>query len=115
MSYDAVEKELASGTPPEMLCATCPWDRLCIKPPAMSKADVEKRVDEAKARDMRQDPEGKEMPMGTLLATIVYAGRSSQGEMCPVFALRMRSPEGRKLADTIRSSMQQWDDNTEGR
>lgn len=110
MSYDAVEKELAAGTPPEMLCATCPWDRLCVKPPAMSRAEVDAQIEKAKARDAENDPDGKAMPVGMLMTTLVFAGRSTTGEMCPVFARRLRSPEGRHLADTIRASMQQWGD-----
>lgn len=114
MSYSAVEQELAAGTPPEMLCATCPWDRLCVKPPAMSAAEVEAQIEKAKARDAERDPDGKAMPVGMLMTTLVFAGKSNSGEMCPVFALRLRSPEGRQLADSVRSSMRQWGETNKG-
>jgi hypothetical protein len=102
-NYDAVERELASGTQPEVLCATCPWDRLCVQPPEMTKADIEAKMEEAKRQDEQQP--GKGLPVGSLLTAITFAGRDQAGRMCPVFALTLRSPEGRKLADAIRQMM----------
>ena len=50
-SYEQVTKELAKGTEPAVLCATCPWDRNCVNPPSVSTADVEKAVEGAAAQD----------------------------------------------------------------
>jgi hypothetical protein len=102
-NYDAVERELAAGTQPEVLCATCPWDRLCVQPPAMTKADIQAKMAEAERRDKQQL--GKELPLGSLLTAMTFGGRDQAGRMCPVFVLTLRSPEGRKLADSVRQMM----------
>lgn len=108
MSYDAVKRELTAGTPAELICATCPWDRLCVKPPAMTEHEVKAQIDAAETADRERDPSGKGMPMGALMTALTLSGRASSGEMCPIFAARLRSPDGRGLADTMRSSMQNW-------
>lgn len=111
MTYEDVEQELARGIHPEVLCSTCPWDRLCIKPPMMTKAYVDAKLDAAKAEDLARNPNGK--PTTTILAALTYGGRDRMGEMCPVFALRLRSPAGRRLADGIRDTMREWGDHDE--
>jgi hypothetical protein len=108
MSYLEVDNELARGIPPEVLCATCPWDRLCVRPPSMTKAEIERAVKDAEARDEARDPERKAMPAGMLLTAMTLGGRDRMGELCPVFALRLRTPEGRRIADSIRGVMREW-------
>lgn len=105
MSYDQVERELAKGTPAELLCATCPWDRLCVEPPTMTRADVDQRMAEAEARDKAK---GDQFPTGMLLTALTVAGRESSGKLCPVFAMRLRSIDGRKVADGVRKLMREW-------
>lgn len=105
--YDAVERELKAGTPPELICATCPWDRLCVKPPAMTAADVQRHIEEAERKDRERNPEG--MPTGALLTALTFGGRDGRGEMCPVFISRLRHPKGRGLADMVRAAMQEWE------
>jgi len=41
MKSDPIREALKTGADPHMICATCPWDRTCIKPPAMTSGDVE--------------------------------------------------------------------------
>ncbi|SRR6266498_4056814 len=103
--YPAVQKELERGTPPELLCATCPWDRLCVTPPSMTAQEVQKQIDDAEAKDRAKDPEMKGMPVGMLMTTLALAGRDKQAELCPVFALRLRGPDGRQVSDGIRGMM----------
>lgn len=112
MSYEAVTKALASGADPAMLCATCPWDRNCVNPPLMTSGEINQQISAAAAKDeaaMKADP-SKTMPVGALLSIIAYAGKDTALQACPVLSLRLRSSDGRKLADLIRSAMQSWEE-----
>jgi hypothetical protein len=116
LDYTPVTRALAEGADPGMLCETCPWDRLCLQPPAMSKADIDRHVADAERRDeenraaaVRQGrPEP--MPTGTLITALVLAARDQQATMCPVLALRFRSSGGKDIAGQLRAQMQGWDD-----
>jgi hypothetical protein len=99
-----------------MLCATCPWDRNCFTPPTMTAADVEAQVKEALEMDRSQAETARllgreaQMPVGTLMTALIYAGKDTSAQVCPVLALRLRSSGGRKIADTFKGLMQDWDD-----
>ncbi len=103
--YPTVQRELDKGTPAELLCATCPWDRLCVSPPSMTKQDVDRAIAEAEAKDKAKDPAESKMPVSMLLTVMTLGGRDTTGALCPVFALRLRGPDGRQVADGIRSLM----------
>lgn len=108
--YQAVTKALASGADPAMLCATCPWDRNCVTPPTMTAGEVKQQIDEAAAQDeaaMRADPH--KAPMAALMTALVVGGRDTAMQACPVLAVRLRSAEGRKIAERVRSMMQGWE------
>ena len=100
-NYHTVEEELKRGTSPDVLCATCPWDRLCITPPEMTKQQIDKHITEAGEKDKAED----KMPVGALLTTLMFAGRDKTAHVCPVFALRLRGPDGRQVADQVRALM----------
>jgi len=104
-SYTAVRRELQAGTSPDVLCATCPWDRLCVQPPSMTRQEIDRQIDEAKQKDAKEDSD--KMPVGALLTAVMIGGRDTTGQMCPVFALRLRGPDGRQLADGIRALMRE--------
>jgi hypothetical protein len=111
--YNAVKKALSEGTPPQMLCMTCPWDRNCVNPPAMTSAEIDAQIAAASAKDKAaaaEDPSGQQMPVGTLMTVLAYAGKDTSISACPVLGLRLRSGDGRKLADSVRAQMQAWDD-----
>jgi hypothetical protein len=114
--YQAVQNALASGTDPVMLCATCPWDRNCFSPPTMTSADVERQIAEAAAKDEQNAKEARlsgqapGMPVGSLITALVYGGKDTSAQVCPVFSLRLRSSGGRKIADAFKALMQDWDD-----
>ena len=114
--YQSVQKALSEGTDPAMLCATCPWDLNCFSPPTMTAADVEARIREAEAKDQANmelsQLAGREpqMPVGTLMTALVYGGKDTSAQVCPVLGLRLRSSGGRKIADTFKALMQEWDD-----
>jgi hypothetical protein len=114
--YQAVQKALGNGSDPALLCATCPWDRNCFSPPQMTSAEIEAQMTEAQAKD-RADMERAriagqqaQMPVGTLMTALIYAGKDTSAQVCPVFALRLRSSGGRRIADIFKSLMQGWDD-----
>lgn len=114
--YQAVQKALASGAEPSMLCATCPWDRNCVTPPEMTSADVEARMADAKEKDKQAAEQarlsGKDpgMPFTSLMTVLTFAGKDTSAQVCPVFALRLKSSGGRRIADIVRGAMQSWDD-----
>ena len=113
--YKAVTEALAAGADPQMLCATCPWDRLCISPPSMTRQDIEKQQKEAEVKDKQHAAEAKargesSMPFGTLLTVMTLSGRDIAADVCPVVAMRMRSSQGRGIVDALRSQMSAWDD-----
>lgn len=114
--YQPVQKALESGADPAMLCTTCPWDRPCITPPKMTSAEIEAQINDASTRDeeeaRRLTAAGKTpgLPGQTLMTALIYAGKDTSASVCPVFALRLRSSAGRKIADSLRASMQGWDD-----
>jgi hypothetical protein len=108
VTHQHAEKELAAGTPAELICATCPWDRLCVEPPNMSELDIKRQLNDAEQMDLKQDPDKSKMPMATLMTALIFAGKDKTGKLCPVFALRLRGPDGRQCADAIRQTMRTW-------
>lgn len=103
--YTRVHEELAKGTTPELLCATCPWDRLCVTPPAVSRQEIDRHLADAEQKDRVRDPHGVGLPVHTIMTAVAYGGRDQMGALCPVFALRLHSPDGRELADGVRTLM----------
>jgi hypothetical protein len=116
--YEPVQKALGEGLDPAMLCQTCPWDRPCITPPTMTSAEVKAHMDKAVREDMERAAVtgggGRESGLsaiaGTLMTAVAFGGKDTAAQVCPVFALRLRSGAGRSIADSLRESMQGWDD-----
>lgn len=117
--YQAVQKALAEGREPSMLCTTCPWDRSCLNPPTMTKAEVDAVIEKAQQDDVLRSANarlkgkpmaGLEASAGLLVTAVAYGGRDLSAHICPVLALRLRSSSGREIADGLKSSMQGWDD-----
>ena len=50
------------------------------------------------------------MPVTLLMTAVTLGGRDTAAQICPVFALRLRSSGGRQIADGLKDSMQKWDD-----
>lgn len=110
MNHTPVKDALAAGIPAEAICATCPWDRLCLLPPNMSSAEIDRRIKESEAKDLARDPGRKNPPVGMLMTALVLAGRDTSATLCPVFAVRLSGPDGRRLADSVREQMRGWGD-----
>lgn len=114
--FDSVTKALAAGTDPAMLCTTCPWDRNCVTPPTMTKADINEQISQAAERDRVQAAQARAegnppgMPVGSLMTVLMFGGKDTSASVCPVFALRLKSSGGRRIADSLKDLMQRWDD-----
>jgi len=111
--YRQVSEALAAGTAPALICATCPWDRHCLNPPAMSRAQVQAELDAAVAagNGIQEDSRKAEGALATaLVRTLFYAGKDTEVQACPVLCARLKSSQGRELADQVRAAMQAWDD-----
>ena len=114
--FEAVSKALAEGADPALLCATCPWDRYCITPPKMTRAEVDAKMREAEQKDKAEfeaaKAEGRSpgMPVGMLMTALTFTGKDTSATICPVFALRLRSSSGRTIVDSMKSTMQGWND-----
>jgi hypothetical protein len=107
--FTAVSKALESGADPSMLCQTCPWDRNCVNPPTMTRAEVD-------AKCMPPADTGRiseQELMKVLLSVAIFDGKDTSAQVCPVFALRLRSSEGRRTVDSLKGHMASaWDDAT---
>lgn len=111
MTFDQVQRALAQGADPDMLCMTCPWDRFCITPPTMTRAEVESEIAEASRKDSEksggnQAGQSGSFPTATLLTALVIGSRDTTAAICPVLAMRLRLAEGRAVVDLIKSHMQ---------
>ena len=107
--YQHVTDALKRGVSAEYLCMTCPWDRHCVSPPEMTAQDIEDRMHEAEevdSRRMQRNPGA--LPMVSLVGMMIFAGRDTAAEACPVFTLRLRSSDGRRMADDVKKQMQGW-------
>jgi hypothetical protein len=112
--YDRVKEALGAGADPKYLCMTCPWDRYCIVPPTMTKEDIDASVKKAQEEDEEKDRArgGKRegIPMGMLMTTLIYAGKDRSAEICPVFALRLRSSTGREISDSLKTQTKEFEE-----
>ena len=118
-NYAQVQEALQQGVSPSLLCGSCPWDRFCITPPEMTKAEIDAKVAEntllyeeqaAAAKARGEETNGMAMLMGTLMTSMLYTGKDLQATVCPVLTARMRSSEGRAVVDGVRAMMKSWDD-----
>ncbi len=110
--YSRVSDALAAGATPAQLCGTCPWDRLCVTPPELTKDEIDRTKTETIAEMKKASPEDEASAgvMGQLLTTLFFSGKEREAQVCPVFVVRMRSSSGRVIADGIKAQMQGWDD-----
>lgn len=113
--YSRVRDALKDGADPEMLCATCPWDRLCIEPPTVTDDDYKRQMDEARAKDDEKAAEAKAngeevgMPVGMLITAVSVGGRVDSSTLCPVFSIKIRTSEGRAISDLLKNHMTKGD------
>jgi hypothetical protein len=114
--YRAVQETLAGRGDPAMLCATCPWDRNCVNPPTMTRAEIDAkladagRLDDERSALSRLSGSAPPMPVSSLITAATLGDRDTAAQVCPVLALRLRSGQGRDIAAALRAQMQGWDD-----
>ncbi len=102
--YEDVKSAMKAGTPLEVICGTCRWDRLCVSPPELTEKQVDERIEQMTAVAMREG--GPHAAQNARLLGIATLGdRSQVGAMCPVLAARLQSPQGRQIADQFRTVM----------
>lgn len=80
-------------------------------PPQMTSGEIEKQLKEASEADELQariNPGA--MPAKTLMTALVYGGKDTALQSCPVLGLRFRSGDGRRIAEAVRAQMQAWTD-----
>jgi hypothetical protein len=108
MKSDPIREALKTGADPHMICATCPWDRTCIKPPAMTTGDVEEALDPDRIRS--ETGEGEGFLFAAMIKAMTFAGRDTAAPVCPVLVDRLRSSDGKRIADALRELMTSWVD-----
>lgn len=103
-NYTQVSEALDRGVQPEMICSTCPWDRLCIEPPSMTRAEVAEKTAVPKVEDGQSMTD--KVLTNSIINLLAFAGKDQSATVCPVLAVRLRTNDGKHVADTIRSIMQ---------
>ncbi len=108
MKRDPIREALKTGADPHMICATCPWDRTCIRPPEMTTGDVEEALDPDTIKG--EAGEGEAFLYTSIVKVMTFVGRDTAAPICPVVADRLRSSGGKRIADTLRELMTSWAD-----
>lgn len=108
MNGDPIREALKTGADPHMICATCPWDRTCIKPPAMTTGDVEEALNPDTIRG--ETGEGEGFLFAAMVKAMTFVGRDTAAPVCPVLVDRLRSSDGKRIADALRELMTSWVD-----
>ena len=108
MKSDPIREALKTGADPHMICATCPWDRTCIKPPAMTTGDVEEALNPDTIRG--ETGEGEGFLFAAMVKAMTFVGRDTAAPVCPVLVDRLRSSDGKRIADSLRELMTSWVD-----
>jgi len=99
--YQRVKEALDRGVDPELLCSTCPWDRLCINPPTFSRSEVEEKT---RPPDEDVDIRSKDF-MKSLMNVVIFAGKDTDAKICPVLAVTLSTSDGRIVNESIRVFM----------
>lgn len=104
-NYGPVREAMTAGTPLDLICSTCPWNRPCVDRPSMTEAEVRQHTEDMSAAAVQSGRTGRDLFMAELVATAIYSGRDQMATVCPVFAARMQTDEGRQISDAIRTHM----------
>lgn len=113
-AYEEIEKAVESGITRDRVCSLCSWTTLCVKPPEVTKTQIEAQYEKAKEEDEkmkeRAEANGKPvgLPVATLVTALTYGGRDRLASVCPIFSTRLI--ESRSLSDELKKLMQGWTD-----
>lgn len=86
-------------------CSTCPWNKLCIQPPSMTRAEIDNKVNSSLGK-MNSDKEDKEGgAIGAMMTAVMLGGRDRECFACEVFVDKLReSPElSNKIKELMKS------------
>ena len=111
--FKTVSEELEAGTPPDVLCAMCPWTRTCVEPSGMTQAEYDRQIDKAKVEDNQRSedrraegkPDAGPPIMGQMMTMLALGSQVGSAKLCPVFAARFSLD--RALSDSIRTAMRE--------
>lgn len=84
----------------KLACKMCSWDTYCVLPPEVDKSFVDNEIQKSIEKDKESETG---MGMGSLLTTMLFAGKESTGKQCPIFTMRLKS--SRDFADKIKAIM----------
>lgn len=85
-------------------CATCTWDKFCIKPPNMTKDEVERNIKEAGDKGKEKGKPNEDI-FGSLMGAMMFSGKDKECHACPTFINRLRqSPD---LSNNIKRIMKE--------
>lgn len=104
-TYTDVTQALDRGVEPKELCSTCPWDRHCVNPPTVSRAEVEAKTAPPAGLDAEDAGQATKALVRGLLDLVIYVGKDRQLEACPVLAAELAGPGGCALHDAVRTHM----------
>lgn len=85
-------------------CKTCPWYKSCVLPLRVTEEDLRRQLESSMPG--ANLPGADQYGMPQFLASLAAAAQNSLLEGCPVFIHRLRSNP--KLAERIKTMMQQW-------
>ncbi len=86
-------------------CASCPWDKLCIRPPSMTEAEVKEKMERERPSNPN-DPKAEDGALlGSMLSAIFFAGKDRECIACTAFITKLR--ENPELSNRIRAIMQE--------
>jgi hypothetical protein len=71
----------------------------------MTSDEVKSKMNEALAKDEEADKDHKGIPISSLLTAVVLGGKDTTSATCPVFALQLRTDQGRYIADQMKDIM----------
>lgn len=83
-------------------CKTCMWNQFCIKPPTMTRDEVEKNFEKLR-RDIEKDLPREDAGIAMLMGIMMISGKDRNCPVCPGFARRMKEPI---LSQKIKELMQ---------
>jgi hypothetical protein len=107
INTQSIKEALKDGAEASMICMTCPWDRLCLTPPTMTKADIENTLEQMAKKS---EESGGDSFQSMLMGTLIFAGKDDAATLCPILTNRFQTSDGRKIADALRKMMQEWED-----
>lgn len=100
-------KDLIKEAEAMVNCRTCKWNRFCLKPPTMTRHDIEKSVREMEegARKIADSPE--DIGSAMIMKMIMFLGKDTACPACLGLVRRMEDPV---LSYKIKELMQNSDE-----